>query len=151
MFDFSITKKEIKGIDIIIKSIAKKYKFIKKWKLSDDYSKYKVTIFIDLYIDYELLSEFSGFEFDPYWKKAYLENPEKFARTSVFYVYFLPNNSKEKDKKSIELKENIINEINELYEHLPDGFMAKTNTEFGESGRIISLDNLIPITLLNEN
>jgi hypothetical protein len=48
-----LNKKQEKGIDMVIKSVSKKFPFIKGWKLNEVKDDSYVIIFIDLYVDIE--------------------------------------------------------------------------------------------------
>ena len=48
-----LNKKQEKGIDLVIKSVSKKFPFIKGWTLNEVKEDNYVIIFIDLYVDIE--------------------------------------------------------------------------------------------------
>jgi hypothetical protein len=55
--DNNFNEKQIKGLDMVIRALAKQYKFIKGWQLDDRYEEYKYTLYIDLIIDVNELAE----------------------------------------------------------------------------------------------
>lgn len=48
-----LNKKQEKGIDLVVKSVSKKFPFIKGWVLNEVRDNGRVIVFIDLYIDIE--------------------------------------------------------------------------------------------------
>ena len=81
-----LTPNETRGIDLIVKSLKKKYDFITGWDVEDDYMKYDNTLFIKLTIDSEKVSDYFGFrirptikrlmnEKDDYWYGKSISNP----------------------------------------------------------------------------
>lgn len=48
-----LNKKQEKGIDLVVKSVSKKFPFIKGWRLNEVKEDGYVIIFIDLYVDIE--------------------------------------------------------------------------------------------------
>jgi hypothetical protein len=69
MEEKELTPNEIRGIDLIVKSLKKKYNFITGWKVEDDYTKYNNTLFINLEVDIEKVSDYYGFRIRPIIKK----------------------------------------------------------------------------------
>lgn len=57
-------EKQIKGIDISIKSVAKKFPFITGWGITDDYEKYETTLYIFLTINNKKLQEYLNIDTD---------------------------------------------------------------------------------------
>ena len=53
MEEKELTPNETRGVDLIVKSLKKKYNFITGWDVEDDYMKYDNTLFIKLTIDSE--------------------------------------------------------------------------------------------------
>ncbi len=58
----SLPKEEIKSVDLVVRSLKKTFPFIVDWDLSPGYDEYTYQIYINLYMDFESLSEYSGFE-----------------------------------------------------------------------------------------
>jgi hypothetical protein len=50
--DNNFTKKQLRGLDMVMDKVMKKYSFVKGWKFSPIYEKYAVTIYLDLYVDF---------------------------------------------------------------------------------------------------
>jgi len=94
MEEKELTPNETRGVDLIVKSLKKKYKFIEGWEPVNDYTKYPNTLFIHLLIDYDMVSDYFGIRIRPsiklqlndkdpeWWGKeiysltAFLEEPE---------------------------------------------------------------------------
>lgn len=53
-----LTDKQIRGIDLVVKSISKKYPFILGWEFTETWKKYHYHLYINLYVDWKLISEF---------------------------------------------------------------------------------------------
>ncbi len=81
-----LTPNQRRGIDLIVKSLKKKYNFIQGWNVDDDDLKYDNTLFIGLTIDSEKTSDYYGFrirptikrfldERDDYWYGRSISNP----------------------------------------------------------------------------
>ena len=43
-------------------TLKQQYPFILGWELSDELETYKITIYINIYVDYEMVKEFYGLE-----------------------------------------------------------------------------------------
>ena len=41
-----LTKKQLRGVDLAIKALSKKFPFVEGWEFSDDYQKYNSNLFI---------------------------------------------------------------------------------------------------------
>lgn len=132
----NFTKENIKGIDVLIRALKKKYKFITDYRITPDpENKYKFTIFIELFINFEKLSEYSGYELsDFYYKKKNTIDNKSFIST-----YF--NTKGEFSSGSLEelvnyfsnLKEDINKDMEQLYEDgIPKEFKVRIN-DYGYS------------------
>jgi len=114
-----LTPNEIKGIDLIIKSLKKKYNFITGWSPVDDYLKYENTLFLSLDIDMEKVSDYYGFRIRPLIKKLMEEKDAYwFGRDISNPTIFLdlPDNNDEGFQTKVRM-----NELsNTLYKQLPE-------------------------------
>ena len=127
-----LNDKQMRGIDMVIKAIMKKYKFIKGWELYPDHEKYDSVIFINVIMDYQ---EFA----DTY--KYYTEpNRYTFKRTAGNPATYMGRDKKDydsmyydKDKSVYEevklIKEDIESSAKELYYNLPEEFQSTYATE----------------------
>ena len=119
MEEKELTPNEIKGIDLIIKSLKKKYKFITGWSPDEDYQKYNNTLFLTLDIDMDKVSDYYGFRIRPLIKK-FMEDKESewFGRDISNPTVFLdlPDNNDEGYQSKVRM-----NELsNTLYKQLPE-------------------------------
>ena len=55
-----MTLEKIKGIDIVVKSISKKYPFIKGWNLNDEWETWETLIAIDFLVDFNEFRKYVG-------------------------------------------------------------------------------------------
>ena len=113
-----LTPNQRRGIDLIVKSLKKKYNFITGWNVDDDDMKYDNTLFIGLTIDSEKTSDYYGFrirptikrfldEKDDYWYGRSISNP-------TVYLDFPDNND-----DGYQSKVNMNELANTLYKQLP--------------------------------
>jgi len=114
-----LTPNEIKGIDLIIKSLKKKYNFITGWSPVDDYTKYDNTLFLTLDIDMDKVSDYYGFRIRPLIKQ-FMEDKESewFGRDISNPTVFLdlPDNNDEGYQSKVRM--NVLS--NTLYKQLPE-------------------------------
>ena len=113
-----LTPNQRRGIDLIVKSLKKKYNFIQGWNVDDDDMKYDNTLFIGLTIDSEKTSDYYGFrirptikrfldEKDDYWYGRSISNP-------TVYLDF-PDNNDDGYQSKVRMNEM----ANTLYQQLP--------------------------------
>jgi hypothetical protein len=118
MEEKELTPNEIKGIDLIIKALKKKYNFITGWSPVDDYLKYYNTLFLSLDIDMEKVSDYYGFRIRPLIKQFMLDKDNYwFGRDISNPTIFLdlPDNNDEGFQSKVRM-----NELsNTLYKQLP--------------------------------
>lgn len=82
--DNDLTEKQIRGIDLVVKSASKKYPFILGWELYPDWKKYDAHLYLDLYVDWNLISKYYKEPMRPY----YADRPEiVLPKTSSLYSY----------------------------------------------------------------
>jgi len=79
-----LTEKQRRGIDLVVKSAAKKYPFILGWELFPDWQKYDAHLYIDLYVDWNLISQYYNEPIRPY----YVGYPDMMlGKTSSLFSY----------------------------------------------------------------
>ena len=132
-----LNDKQMRGIDMVINAIMKKYKFIKGWELYPDHEKYDSVIFINVIMDYQ--------EFANTYKYYTEPNRYTFKRTAGNPATYMGRDKKDydsmyydKDKLLYEevklIKEDIETSAKELYHNLPEEFHSTFSTEsFPES------------------
>ena len=118
MEEKELTPNEIRGIDLIVKSLKKKYNFIQGWSPVDDYTKYYNTLFIHLLVDYDMVSDYFGMRIRPSIK-LHLNNkdPEWWGRE----IYSLTALLEEPEGYTggYDTKTNMRNLTETLYKQLP--------------------------------
>lgn len=147
--DNKATQKQIRGLDLTISAVKKKFPFIKDWGFSDDSfnETFVVTLPIDLYIDFIEVAEMLGLEPDVYYLNMYYKNPEDlymgalspFFKSSIGGLRIDPKIS----DISYETRENIINHMNKIYGYLPDDFkITYISDEYNYTGFVqLSIDD----------
>jgi hypothetical protein len=125
--DNKATQKQVRGLDLTIKAVKKKFPFIKDWGFSDDSfnETFVVTLPIDLYIDFIEVAEMLGLEPDEYYLDMYYKNPEDLymGALSPFFKSGMGRHIKpDISDISYETRTDIINHMNKIYEYLPDDF-----------------------------
>lgn len=123
-----LNDKQIRGIDMVIKAICRKYKFIKDWELYEKHENYESVLFINLIMDYQ--------EFADTYK--YYTRRSKYHRISTSTIGAYMSKSEEDFDKPYDEKNTLYHEIsiirteietsiNELYNNLPDEFISYFN------------------------
>ena len=113
-----LTPNQRRGIDLIVKSLKKKYNFITGWNVDDDDMKYDNTLFIGLTIDSEKTSDYYGFRIRPTIKRFLDEKDDYWYGRSISNptVYLdLPDNNDDGYQSKVNMNEL----ANTLYQQLP--------------------------------
>ena len=113
-----LTPNQRRGIDLIVKSLKKKYNFIQGWNVDDDDMKYDNTLFIGLTIDSEKTSDYYGFRIRPTIKRLMDEKDDYWYGKSISNptVYLdLPDNNDDGYQSKVRMNEM----SNTLYKQLP--------------------------------
>jgi chromosome condensin MukBEF complex kleisin-like MukF subunit len=119
MEEKELTPNEIRGINLIVKALQKKYNFITGWNVEDDYMKYDNTLFISLDIDMDKVSDYYGFRVRPTIKRLMDDRePEWYGRDISNPTVFLdlPDNNDE----GYQSKKHMSEISNTLYKQLPE-------------------------------
>ena len=114
-----LTPNQRRGIDLIVKSLKKKYNFIQGWNVDDDDMKYDNTLFIGLTIDSEKTSDYYGFRIRPTIKRFLDERDDYWYGRSISNptVYLdLPDNNDDGYQSKVNMNEL----ANTLYKQLPE-------------------------------
>ena len=77
-----LTKKQLRALDMMIKSLSKRYPFIIGWKPSEDFLQYDTMLNIDFKVDYDKLAKFFNAETDDSWKRI-IENEGPYPMYSL--------------------------------------------------------------------
>ena len=119
MEEKELTPNETRGVDLIVKSLKKKYNFITGWSPVEDYTKYDNTLFLSLDIDMEKVSDYYGFRIRPIIKQFMIDKDDYwFGRDISNPTIFLdlPDNNDEGYQTKVRM-----NELsNTLYKQLPE-------------------------------
>lgn len=121
------TSIKYRGIDLAVKSVKKKYTFIKDWKLNETYLNYKNVLFLDFEIDWIKLSEYSGYPVN----HTYLKRIKSTSTLGIFYNLKEENPidvgvaEDEKFDYFYELKKSINDMLQLMYKSLPDKMVIK--------------------------
>ena len=90
MEEKELSPDEIRGVDLIVKALKKKYNFIQGWKPDDEYMKYDNTLFIHLLVDYDKVSDYFGMRIRPSIKNLLnLKDPEWWGKEIYSLTAFL--------------------------------------------------------------
>lgn len=153
--DNNFNSNQIKGIDLSVKSAAKKYPFIKGWEFSKDFEKYALHLYITLIVDYDEVAKFYKTEIHPSF------SDRKYPLKSSLIFTFLKSNPmnwdspeyKEFFNTSYNETQNIRATVNNVYQLLPDELsIFYTSENFNGSlykGRVnLDVDNFADITVI---
>ena len=110
---------QIKGIDLVVKGISKKFPFITGWEKSEVFEKYQSQMFINLIVDMVKLSEYYNGKIKHYW----VEDLEEGRNDSGGGTFFLENHE---DIQEIAYtnRRNMEKRINDIYISLPKEFQV---------------------------
>lgn len=108
-----LTDKQIRGVDLAVKSLRKKYPFITGWGEYDKWEDYNVNLFVDIKIDPQLLAEYM---------KSKVSND--FPNNIYFLQDLLEWNTFDWDEVG-ELQTKIENDLQLSYEYLPDEYRVE--------------------------
>jgi hypothetical protein len=113
-----LTKKQLRALDMMIKSISKRYPFIIGWEPSEDFLLYDTMLNIDFKVDYDKLAKFFNADPDETWKRI-IENEGPYPMYSLGgpFDYDKYPHIKDLSFKTTESMERILTTINE---ELPD-------------------------------
>ena len=141
-----LTEKQRRGIDLVVKSASKKYPFILGWELFPDWQKYDAHLYLDLYVDWNLISQYYNEPINPY----YVEYPEAIDKTSSLFTY-LGSENNDRDEH-IQTGYNhgvkVRNLFTTLYQALPEEYQL-FYTHHGGLGDVKSLCSLTVNDYLN--
>ena len=136
-----LTPNQRRGIDLIVKSLKKKYNFITGWNVDDDDLRYDNTLFIGLTIDSEKTSDYYGFRIRPTIKRFLDEKDDYWYGRSVSNptVYLdLPDNNDDGYQSKVNMNEL----ANTLYKQLPQKLQRRyiSQTSVGEYEHLVNIN-----------
>lgn len=143
------TKDQLKGLSLTVKGMSKKYKFVKNWEFTDDFESYNSILYLNIYIDVDILSEFVGIEVDDY-RDRILKHPEYAEYNRLFGPLKYNFKDKEIVEKSSQMKEDMITYMNDTYSMFPENLRIQYNV-FSDTMVDVKLgiDLFKPIELFN--
>lgn len=144
------TKDQLKGLSLTVKGMSKKYKFVKNWEFTDDFESYNSILYLNIYIDVDILSEFVGIEVDDFYKRQILNDPENAEYNRLFGPLKYDYQNKEIAEKSSQMKEDMITYMNDTYSMFPENLRIQYNV-FSDTMVDVKLgiDLFKPIELFN--
>jgi hypothetical protein len=125
--DNNFTKEQIKGLSLTVKGMSKKYKFVKNWEFSHDFEQYNSILYLNIYIDVDILSEFVGIEVDDYYRDRILKHPDYAEYHRLFGPLKYDYQNKEIAEKSSQMKEDMITYMNNTYSMFPENLRIQYN------------------------
>lgn len=145
--DNNFTDKQKRGIDLICKSLMKKYTFIYDWEMDEGWEKWATYLYINLYVDIKKLSEFFNLPIHPHYQKL-LDSGDKIRSSSILLLPLLPGEFGSPDReKYSDLSYNTRREMdvtaNTLYENFPENMLIKWKGRYGEYVCNIQIDEFI--------
>jgi hypothetical protein len=117
---------QLKGINLVIKGVAKRYNFITGWELAKDWDKYSSMLLINLIVDLDKVGEYYDVKMQDYWL-------EEWKSDDFVESHYILNLSEERTLDSGEEKSKLDKKINVVYEMIPDNLSAFY--EFESDGR----------------
>lgn len=124
--DNKFTEKQIRGIDLIVKSVKKKYPFIRGWEFNKDFEKYIAHLYINLIVDFDEVAKFYKDDIHHVYKDR------KMPLISSLLLTFLASNDvlgfdNPKRQEFFEYNYNetkkLTNLVSQLYKTLPEEFL----------------------------
>ena len=112
----SLNDKQIKGLNMLINAIKKKYKFIKGWEPIHDHENYSSVLFINLIMDFQ---EFA----DTY--HYYLERLKYMKIDTTSLSPYMKKDNKEDTYEEIKkIRDEIEQNMTTLYQSLPEEYIS---------------------------
>jgi len=125
-----LTPKQKRGLELVLKTLMKKYNFINGWELIRDWGKWATTFYFNLDVNIYKLSEFYNKPIDEY-NKIKIDNGEVIETTSLFSIVRTTNPGEQDRDDAYNEKKNMQNFLNQLYENLPDDMVVVWSSETG--------------------
>ena len=130
-----------KGIDITINALKQEFPFVVGWTSTDSYDTYKVTIYIDLIIDYDKTQEYYGLELRKseignrvFGREHYLNKSAAYPVSAFSYEGIVdPHDEYRK----------IGNYVSDMYEYIPDELKLKSRGTYSDDYKTLNIENFI--------
>lgn len=115
-------EKQMKGINLAVKALSKKFPFVTGWELSDKWDKYYNIIFINLIVDLEKVEDFYNVKIDDYWINRWKSDEIEDTSYILSTVY-------KTDLDNLAETNKIKDNLEKLYSNLPDDFTIQYKFE----------------------
>ena len=66
--DNDFTQSQLRGIELVVKSISKRYPFIEGWRFEKDWEKWLTGVYIDIKVDWNKVFKFYNTKVSPKWE-----------------------------------------------------------------------------------
>ena len=129
--EHKLNDKQLKGIDMVIRAIMKKYQFIKGWELYPKHEDYDSTIFIHIIMDFQDFADTYKYYTKPSrWSKRSAYTPATYmARDEEdFDASYDDRDMTVYDEIKL-IKDDIELTMKELYVRLPEEFISYFSTK----------------------
>lgn len=129
-----------KGIDITINILKKEFPFIVGWDTSDDYNDYKMSLYINLILDYDKTKEYYGLEerrirpSSPIEREFFLGKGVAYP-TSPFQYEGIIDAYEERSK--------IQEYVSSSYEYIPDDLKMMSTSTYSDVYKELKVDDFI--------
>jgi hypothetical protein len=108
-------EKQMKGINLAVKALAKKFPFVTGWELSDNWDRHFNLININLIVDLEKVGEYYNVEINDYWIGRW--NSDEVEDTS-----YILSTAYKTDLDNLVETNKIRKKMDDIYSSLPDDF-----------------------------
>lgn len=130
-----------KGIDITINALKQEFPFVVGWESTDPYQEYKMTIYIDLIVDYDKVQEYYGLEprkseigTRVFGREHYLNKSAAYPVSAFAYEGIVePHDEYRK----------IGNYVSDMYEYIPDELKLKSESTYSDDYKTLKIENFI--------
>ena len=116
---------QLKGINLVVKGVAKKFYFITGWELAEDWDKYPSMLLINLIVNLDKVGEYYDVKMQDYWLEEW--KSDDFAES-----HYILNLVQDRKLDGLEEKNKLEKKINDVYEMIPDNL--STFFEFESDG-----------------
>jgi len=126
------TDKQKRGIDLVVKSVAKKYPFIKGWEFTKNFKDYTAHLYINLIVDFDEVAKFYNETLHPAYAERKIPLISSLIKTFLSSNPILRFDSPERDEffeKNYNDTKKITNLISSVYKSLPEDFLTYYNYE----------------------
>jgi hypothetical protein len=114
-----LNKKQLRALDLMIKSLSKRYPFIVGWEPSEDFLRYDTMLNIDFKVDIDKLAKFFNAETDESWKRIIQDEGGSYPAYTLGGLFNYDKYPHIKDL-SYDTSENIERILTDINEELPE-------------------------------